>query len=258
MKKMKSFSQKIKGSVPVIGTWVISPSVHSLNAICVSGLDFVILDQEHGAITNNDLLPLINTGKANNVACLVRPYSINKESIQHALDQGADGIQVPNVENKEDALKVISFSKYPPLGIRGYSPFVPSSKYLNNGPQWTIKMNNDLITGINIEGIEGIKNIEEILSLEYLDIIFVGLFDLSKAMGIPGKIHDEKVTLKLKEVVKKTKSKNISIGTIATSEGHMKELISIGVNFIVYLTDMNILSDSYINIINSFNSSIND
>lgn len=253
---MTSFSQKIKNKEPVVGTWVISPSVHSLNAICVSGIDFIILDQEHGAISNNDLLPLINTGKVHNVASLVRPASINKDSIQHSLDQGADGIQVPNIENIEDAKKVISYSKYPPLGNRGYSPFVPASGYLNNGPKWNIKTNEDLITGLNIEGIEGIENIEDIITLENINIIFIGLFDLSKAMGIPGKIYDEQVSFKLKEVVKKTSSRNISIGTIATSPSHMEELLSLGVNFIVYLTDMNILTSSYIGICDSFKKSL--
>ena len=91
---MKSFSQKIKDKDPLIGTWVISPSVHSLNSICCSGLDFVILDQEHGAISNNNLLPLIKTTKANNVASLVRPASINKESIQHALEHVLEAMQI--------------------------------------------------------------------------------------------------------------------------------------------------------------------
>lgn len=249
---MKSFKERIKNLDTVIGTWVISPSVHSLNAICVSGLDFVILDQEHGAISNNDLLSLINTCKANNVSCLVRPASIDKDSIQHALDQGADGVQVPNIDNKDDALKVINFSKYPPIGNRGYSPFVPSSRYLNNGTSWNAQMNKDLITGINVEGDEAIQNIEEILQLENLDIIFVGLFDLSKAMGIPGDVFNKKVKLKLKDVIEKTKKKNISIGTIATSKDHINELISLGVNFIVYLVDMNVLSNAYTEIKDSF------
>ena len=56
--------EKLKKYQPVLGTWVISPSVNSLEAICSAEIDFVILDQEHGAITNKDLLPLINTSKS--------------------------------------------------------------------------------------------------------------------------------------------------------------------------------------------------
>ena len=102
--------EKLKKLQPVLGTWVISPSVNSLEAICSAEIDFVILDQVHGAITNKDLLPLINTSKSKGVNVLVRPSHISKESIQHALDQGADGIQVPNIENKNDVIKVINFN----------------------------------------------------------------------------------------------------------------------------------------------------
>ena len=239
------FKEKLKKCEPVLGTWVISPSVHSLDAICSSEIDFVILDQEHGSITNNDLLALINTSKSRGVNALVRPSHISKESIQHALDQGADGVQVPNIESKEDAIRVVQYSKYPNLGTRGYSPFVASSNYINNGSEWNNKINKRLITGINVEGKEAIKNIESILEINELDIIFVGLFDLSKAMGIPGQVHDSRVVEKLKSVTKLCRKKNISIGTIATSFEHMNFLLNLGVNFIVYMVDMNVLSNSY-------------
>ena len=250
------FKEKLKNCDPVLGTWIISPSVNSLDAICASGIDFVILDQEHGAITSKDLLHLIKTSKSRGVNALVRPSHISKESIQHALDQGADGIQVPNIENKKDALEVVEFSKYPPRGNRGYSPFVPSSDYVNNGTLWNKEMNDNLITGINVEGKEAIQNIENILDIDELDIIFVGLFDLSKAMGIPGQVHDEKVVEKLKSVTKLCKKKNISIGTIATSPEHMNFLLNIGVNFIVYMVDMNVLCSSYKLIKKNFNDFI--
>ena len=249
--------EKLKKLQPVLGTWVISPSVNSLEAICSAEIDFVILDQEHGAITNKDLLPLINTSKSKGVNVLVRPSHISKESIQHALDQGADGVQVPNIENKNDAMKVIKFSKYPPMGNRGYSPFVPSSNYVNNGSIWNHEMNKKLITGINLEGIEAIENIESILEIEELDIIFVGLFDLSKALGIPGMVDDKSVINKLKHVIKLCKGKNISIGTIATSIENMDFLLQLGVNFIVYMVDMNVLCNSYMQINRSFKKFLN-
>tara|TARA_B100000212_G_C27379283_1_gene536214 strand:+ start:2390 stop:3154 length:765 start_codon:yes stop_codon:yes gene_type:complete len=251
-----NFKEKLKNCEQVLGTWITSPSVSSLDSICSSELDFVILDQEHGSITSKELLPLINTAKARGVNTLVRPSHISKESIQHALDQGANGIQVPNIENKSEALKVVEFSKYPPIGTRGYSPFIPSSNYINNGISWNENMNNNIITGINVEGQEAIQNIEDILDIRELDVIFVGLFDLSKAMGIPGEVNHQKVIDKLKRVVKLCKEKHISIGTIATSLEHMNFLIKLGVNFIVYMVDMNVLSQSYKLINESFKNYI--
>ena len=75
-------------------------------------------------------------------------------------------------------------------------------------------------------------------------------------MGIPGQVHDEKVVEKLKSVTKLCKKKNISIGTIATSPEHMNFLLNIGVNFIVYMVDMNVLCSSYKLIKKNFNDFI--
>ena len=159
---MISFKEKLKNSYPVIGTWVISPSPHSLNAICSSKIDFVILDQEHGAISNNDLLPLINTCKSNKVSCLVRPSSIDKYAIQHA-GSGADGIRSKCGEQRAASYR---FFKYP-FGSRGYSPFVPSST--QNHDQIGI-INEFTVTGINVEGKDVPANISDIL-LTNLDVI---------------------------------------------------------------------------------------
>ncbi len=249
---MRTLKEKLNQKENILGTWVISPSVHSLNAICSSGIDFVILDQEHGSISANNLLPLINTVRANNCNALVRPASINKYAIQQALDNGADGIQVPNVENERDARRVVEYSKYPPVGTRGYSPFVPSSNYTNNGSKWNIEMNNKLVTGINVEGEEGISNIDLIMKIKELDVIFVGLFDLSKALGIAGDVENILVTEKLKEVIQTGNQYGKSIGTIATSVEHMQFLMKTGVNFIVYMVDMNVLHSSYETIYNRF------
>ena len=172
------------------------------------------MDQEHGSISQNNLLELINTAKANNCSSLVRPPSINKDQIQHALDCGADGIQVPNIDIVEDAKKVINFSKYPPKGSRGYSPFVPSSRYQNNGSSWNKEVNQKLVTGINVEGEESIKNIDQIMQLDEIDVVFVGLFDLSKALGIPGEVHDPKVSILLEKVVKKGERYNKSVAMV--------------------------------------------
>ncbi len=251
-----NFREKLIKREKVLGTWVTSPSVHSLDSICSTGIDFVILDQEHGTIASGDLLPLINTAKAHNCFAMVRPSSINKDSIQQALDNGAHGIQVPNVENVQDAMLVVDYAKYPPIGSRGYSPFVPSSNYQNNGPSWNIQMNELLVTGINVEGKEGIESIDSIMSIDGIDIIFVGLFDLSKALGIAGEVQNKIVIDKLKDVIKSAKKHKKSIGTIATSFDHMKFLMSIGVNFIVHMVDMNILNESYKMIHNSFKENL--
>ena len=186
----KEFKARLRNQEQIIGTWITCPSPHSLDAICRSQIDFVILDQEHGSITSSDLLPLINTAIRHNTVPIVRPSNIDLQLCQTALDSGAFGLQFPNINNKDDACLAASYSKYPPLGIRGFSPFVPASSYLNNGIEWNSSANEDNSIILNIEGKDAIRNAEDICMINDCDCIFIGLFDLSKALGIPGKVKD--------------------------------------------------------------------
>ena len=85
----KEFKARLRNQEQIIGTWITCPSPHSLDAICRSQIDFVILDQEHGSITSSDLLPLINTAIRHNTVPIVRPSNIDLQLCQTALDSGA-------------------------------------------------------------------------------------------------------------------------------------------------------------------------
>ena len=117
-------------------------------------------------------MPLVNITTKNNTAPLVRTSNINLQSSQTALDSGAFGIQFPNINNIEDAIEACSCTKYPPLGKRGFSPFVAASDYINNGADWNNQQNADNCVVLNIEGVEAVNNVEEIL-IEDLDCILL-------------------------------------------------------------------------------------
>ena len=231
-----------------------SPSPHSLDAICKSNIDFVILDQEHGSISANDLLPLINVAKAHNVAPIVLTSHVNLQLAQTALDAGCYGVQFPNINNLDDAIEASSITKYPPIGTRGFSPFVPASNYTNNGIGWNKEQNNSLSLLLNIEGKESIRQVSSICKLDNIDCLFVGLFDLSKSLGIPGEVKDKRVMDLLREVVELAAINGTSVGTIATSLDDIDQFYEIGVNYIVYMVDMNVLKEAYDTIANRFNA----
>ena len=239
------FKSKLKNQEPVLGTWITSPSTHILDSICKSAIDFVILDQEHGAIDSSNFLPLINTAVRNDTVPIVRPSHTNLQLCQTALDSGAYGLQFPNISDVEDANQAIKYSKYPPLGLRGFSPFVPASSYINNGTEWNKSENDHNSIILNIEGTDAIENAEKICSIENCDCIFVGLFDLSKALGIPGKVKDTRVRKLLAEVASIAKRNSKSVGTIASSHSDLTEFKEMGLNYFVYLVDTNMIRCAY-------------
>ncbi len=253
MLKKNYIKEKLKNNLPVIGTWVVVPSVVNLDIICSSGIDFVIIDREHGPITFETAQEMVITCESRNVSPLMRLGNIEKSFIQNAMDIGVHGVQIPNVESKKEALDVINFSKYPPIGDRGFSPFTRAGDYTNRNSKNMLKdANSNTIVVLNIEGQNALKNIDEIVSLKNIDVIFVGLFDLSKELNIPGDIDNSKITEALEFITKKCSEKDIKVGTIATNNDHIEKFINIGLKYIVYGVDCNIIKSSYENIVQKF------
>ena len=183
----------------------------------------------------------------------MRIGSIDESNILRALDIGIHCLQIPNVKSVEDVKKIINYSKYPPLGKRGFSPFTRAGNYsINNASKLSKNANNNTLLAINIEGAEAIRNIDSILEIDGLDIIFVGLYDISNYLGIPGQVNSKEVEKLLSEITNKINDKNKIAGTITTNKDDIKRYLNMGLKYIVHLVDCEILKSSYTNYIDYF------
>ena len=187
------------------------------------------------------------------VSPIMRVGDIERSFIQNALDIGMHGIQVPNVDTKQNAADVVKFSKYPPMGDRGFSPFTRAGDYsIHNATTLTKTANKNTAVILNIEGKDAVRNFDAILAVENADVYFVGLFDLSKALGVPGEVSHPKVIEALGEIINKADAAGKYVGTIATSQEKMQQFLQMGVKYMVYLVDCEILRSGYESIVNSF------
>ena len=173
MNKCNFIKEKLYSGKAVLGTWSIIPSVELADIIASSGVDFIIIDSEHGPINFETAQRMAIACESREVSPIMRISSINENDILKALDIGMHGIQIPNISCKKDAEEIINFAKYPPIGNRGFSPFTRSGDYIpNDVKNLTMESNKNTLIGINIEDIDAINNIDEILSVKSLDIIF--------------------------------------------------------------------------------------
>ncbi len=247
--------EKLKLGKAVIGTWAIIPSSIVTDIIASTNIDFVIIDAEHGPITFETAQEMVIACESRNVSPIMRVGGVIESEILRALDIGAHGIQIPNVQSKSDVERIIKFSKYPPIGNRGFSPFTRAGNYsIESSTSLTKNANKNNLIGINVEGKEAIDNIDEILKIEALDIIFIGLFDLSKSLGIPGKVKDKKVINLLKNLTNKINKAGKYPGTIATCEKDLIKYKKMGLKYILYLVDCEMLRNSYSSIVTKFKS----
>ena len=173
------------------------------------------------------------------------------ENFSRSLDLGAYGVMVPMVNNKNEANSIVSFSKYPPNGIRGAGFGFVHDNYISTEPIDVMKQSNEnLINIIQIETKEGLDNIDEIAKLDGVDCLWVGHFDLTNFLGVPGdfrsKIYKDAIT-KIKNAANHNKK---SLGIMVSNKKDFEYYDNFGFNIIAVGTEMSILQNAIKNLIN--------
>lgn len=255
MLRKNYIKEKLQSGLAVIGTWSVIPSPVVTDIIASAGLDFVIIDAEHGPTTFETAQQMAIACESREVSPIMRIGDVCEADMLRALDIGMHGIQIPNISDAGDIHKIINYAKYPPLGNRGYSPFTRAGGYsLENAKTLPEIANQNTLVAINVEGTEAIENIDNILSIEGLDIVFIGLFDLSKALGKPGMVNDKEVMDYLQQLTDKINHAGKYPGTIATTIEQIDLYIQMGIKYLVYLVDCEMLRSAYVDIRNRFES----
>lgn len=151
------------------------------------GLDFVMYDCEHSDYNMESLHDLFLMGNALGLEGLVRVPNGTKEWISRVLDQGASGVMVPMIETREQAENLVFYSKYQPVGGRGFSGGIAHCGYKGGRHADVMQAANDRVIAIaQIETKKAVEHIEEIASVEGIDALLIGPNDLSVSLGIPG------------------------------------------------------------------------
>jgi len=249
--KKNYLKDALKNGKTVLGPFLKLTDPAVVEVMGFAGFDFVIIDQEHGPISIQNTQNMIRAAESVGITPVVRVNKNEETSILRTLDIGAQGIQIPQINNKENAINAVKSVKYSPQGDRGVCRYVRAANYSSMDKyKYFEYANQETIIISHIEGVEGINNLEEILSVPELDVIFIGPYDLSQSLGIPGKVNDPLVIEKMKEVIKKCKKRNIAVGTFADDTETAKFWISLGVQYMSFSVDVGILFEANKRIVN--------
>ncbi len=251
MHNQNLISKLIKNNTPVIGTWNLLSDPMVIEILGLAGFDFIIIDMEHGAHSFSEATNLIRAAESVGLVPLLRPPGIDESSILKALDIGAHGLMVPNINSTSQVEDLIKFSLYPPLGERGHSPFTRSGMFdYQNCTKRMQELNKNLFLGILIEGEGGISSLNMIVEKfsNYLDVIYIGLYDLAKTLGCSGDVKNSKVFNCVKNISNLCQKKGIQIGILVNDDEMYKTALDSKVNFICYQNDTGILFEAAKNI----------
>lgn len=238
-----SLLEKMK-TQPTLGIFSKTTDSAFVEAAGIAGLDFIILDCEHGPITSETLHNHIRAAKITNINSIVRVKNLDAHAIGAALDTGAAGVQIPNINTAQQAKEAVEAARFYPLGKRGVCRFVRAAAFGTEDKAKYFSNANQSIIILQVEGLEGVNNLDAILDVSNFDVLFIGPYDLSQSVGKPGEVNSPEVLGLMREIAQKAKDKNIILGTFCDTLENAKLLIEEGFTYIAYSVDVNIYIES--------------
>jgi 2-keto-3-deoxy-L-rhamnonate aldolase RhmA len=182
---------RILAGETLIGSFSDLASPLAVELLGRAGFDWVVLDLEHGAATEADLLGLLHAAAATPMAAVVRAQSGERLRIGRALDLGAVGVMVPQSQTVDQVREAVSYLRYPPAGVRGVALRTRGAGFGALSHADLARVVNERIVGvIQVESTAIVGAAEEIAAIEGVDVMFVGPADLSHALGVPGQFDD--------------------------------------------------------------------
>jgi 2-keto-3-deoxy-L-rhamnonate aldolase RhmA len=204
-----------------------------------AGAEFVIYDMEHTGWSIETVRMLMATTRAADAVPMVRVPATEYNLISRPLDVGAMGIMVPMVESATQAQKIVDSGKYPPLGKRGAAFGVAHDDYTGGDIVAKIQSANDEILLIaQIETKAGVENVDEIAAVEGIDVVWIGHFDLTNSLGIPGQFTHPTYLDAVKKVLDACEAHGKTGGFMAGDVATGKALIEQGFRAIAYSGDL--------------------
>jgi len=228
-----------EGGIPV-GHMIMEFGTRGIAKILeATGIDFVVVDMEHNGFTAERIADLMAWLKATPVTPFVRVPQPLYHFMARTMDAGALGVMVGNVESPEQARSIVEAVKYGPLGKRGVGLGTAHTDYVVPDPVAYFEEANRNSTVIcQIESPLGLANLEAIAGTEGVDVLWVGHFDLSQAMGIPGQFRNPAFLDALKKVVETARSHGKAAGIQPGHAEQAEEWLAIGYNVISWSSDI--------------------
>jgi 4-hydroxy-2-oxoheptanedioate aldolase len=169
------------GEFPLM-TFVAIPSVRQAQMVSLTGLDGIILDCEHGHIGDDSMHNSVAAISALGVSPIIRIRGPAHDIIKRALDTGAHGIMVPQINNAQEAEQIVQSSKFPPQGVRGQGSAFPALGHGLTIPEYMTSANETIVTMVQIETRAGVENVEAICAVPGVDLVFIGPNDLAQSL----------------------------------------------------------------------------
>lgn len=234
---------------------IAAPNLLRIYKTC--GLDYVIIDCEHGYFSHAQVAALAAVANGIGLMAMVRVPCVSREHIQKVFDLGADAILVPMTSTPEQIREAVAYSKYFPAGKRGASTMRPHSEY-NPGRlmDYMLKANERTMIFAQIETDEGVRNAEQIAAVEGVSGLMIGPNDLSIDYGTPGASDTPEMEKAYRTVIAAAKAYGKPSGIITGNMKLIKHCKSLGMQLFSCNSEVGLLAKQIKTMVSDFNAEV--
>lgn len=225
--------EKIAAGGVAIGPFIQFPSPEIVEVVALSGFDFAFLDAEHGRISPEDAYLMTLAAEANGIPALARVGQNDRQVILKFLDIGISGVMIPQTNTEASAREAVQAMRYSPRGIRGLAGGRTFAFGTGAPAQELVpKINDRVLSIIQFEHIDALAELDALMAIPDLDILFVGPNDLAQSMGYPGQPAHPETEAVIAQICERARGK-IALGTVAADVNAVNKRIGQGFQMIV-------------------------
>lgn len=239
--RINHFKRAIKSGKLQVGLWSGLSSNITVEVLANAGFDWLLLDTEHSP---NELpmvhaqLQAIAQGPTHPI---VRPPWNDTVVIKRYLDVGAQTLLIPFVQDAEEARRAVAATRYPPLGVRGYSAAARASDY-GRVKDYAVTCEDELCVLLQVETPLALSNIEEIAAVEGVDGVFIGPGDLAASMGHLGNLKHPDVVAAIEDAIRRIVATGRAAGVLMGDEALARRYIEAGATYTAVGSDIGLLA----------------
>jgi 2-dehydro-3-deoxyglucarate aldolase/4-hydroxy-2-oxoheptanedioate aldolase len=210
-----------------------------------AGAEFAVYDTEHTWFSTEQIGYLIASTRATGMAPFVRVANTDYPLLSRPMDMGAMGLMIPRVETRAQVQEIIRSMKYPPEGERGVALGIAHDDYTGGDVQAKLRQANDeSLVIVQVETATAIDNLEEMLAVPGVDVAWVGHFDLTVSMGIPGQFDHPRFLAAMQRVVEVSDRHGIAPGIMQSDVASVRQWMARGFRAIAYSGDLWLMQDA--------------
>jgi 4-hydroxy-2-oxoheptanedioate aldolase len=235
------FKRALEAGKAQIGLWSSLSSNYSVEVIAGAGFDWILLDTEHSPADLENLLTQLQAAAPYPAHPVVRVPWNDMVTMKRVLDIGAQSLLVPYVSTAEEARKAVSYTRYPPAGVRGVAGTTRATRF-GRIKDYAGRAHEEICVLVQVETQAALDNIDAICGIDGIDGVFIGPADLHASMGYPGEIANPKVKPLIDDAIRRIRKRGCAPGILTPSEADARHWLECGALFVAVGADVGILA----------------